>query len=757
MLLEFQLSADTLGRIVRNLLHNVDLCVEDSFTVIGNTWMVDRILVLAGTILRREAADVTIQVNQNSMTLGGCSKAVLAQPLQFDLVPVASLLVNGQNPTPPVLSPKLTILIDITASLVNGEAFLNFSFDRIDFAATQPAGLITVLSSDDQKTIEDMVGARVPTIHRKIDVVESLGSVPILKGLGLATTNAGATASQDGSRLLLRVEVNGAANQAKDWSVFYSTYGRNLVGEGQWAMLIDKGILIPAIKSTISSSLSAASGKFSVDGGVDVSWAPSAGPVFEIEFSGEVVDACTCLWGEIDIDVDVSSTLVLQAGPNSTLYMGVNTTYDANDLEVACCALTASLFWPIVGLIYLGKDQGGISFGTYLLGYIMSPIGFTFMAVCDMAGNQSITKYLSMPGGCQKVDDEMFSCQWPFSPNMGAFGGIYSLAKVSAQPEGPVLSGTVAGIADLKDPLLTVSSMTQFSWHQGGRCSTGFAPELTASVGYHNAASGTVFKLCDVSVLDDPLHVFKVVLVGISGASVRATVSDAYLAAPYPCKLRIVSNGGVRIIALAPAKDKTQADTAKLAEELELAKKLCQAFSIAVPKKIIKWMQPDPPELIDVEVAQIWQAVIAGLNQGESVDLVVQDRIMATSVAHGRGVAQLSLWADSDLPDEIGLVLHAAASDRTDLGERHLSVKQTRLGLLSRVGFTGDFEEMTLAKDGGRTILTIQTSEGVVQYRYQPAPVSLIGIQPRKTGKSAPREDGNAGQAGWSRTGSGAN
>ena len=83
MLFEFQLSSDTLGRIVRNLLHNTDLCVKDPFKFLNNDWMVDRILVLPTTPLRRAAASAQIHVNAYPLTLEGCSKAVLAQPLQF--------------------------------------------------------------------------------------------------------------------------------------------------------------------------------------------------------------------------------------------------------------------------------------------------------------------------------------------------------------------------------------------------------------------------------------------------------------------------------------------------------------------------------------------------------------------------------------------------------------------------------------------------------------------------------------------------
>lgn len=729
MLLEFQLSSDTLGRIVRNLLHNIDLCVKEPFDFQNMPLMVDRILVLPETILRRAPATFQINVNDSPLTLDGCSKAVLAQPLQFNLVPVSSLKTNGENPTPPILSPQLTILIDITASVAKGEASLQFSFNSIDFEATKPDAVKALLENDKKNNghieddIESRVSARVPTITQKIDVVKNLQSVPILKGIPLAITNAGVTASEDGNRLLLRVEVNGAKQQALDWQAFYTTYNRNMVGDGNWAMLIDKGIIIPTIKNMISASLADAKDSFSLDGGIDVSWTPSVGPIFEIAFSGEVIDACTCAWQEQDVDVDVSSTLVLEAGSSDTLYMGVNTTYDANDAEVACCALTASAFWPVVGLIYLGKDDGGLNFGTYLLGYVLSPIGFTFMAVCQFAGDKSITDYLSLPGECTKNDDEMFSCHWPFKLNMGAFGGTYHLTKVSAEKEGPVLSGTTAGITDLSDPELAIKSMGQFAWNLGGSCSTGFAPQLTAHLLYYNVGFGTIFKICDVSVLeaDDPQHVFKVVKVGTYGATVRAVLSSAYLANPYPCNLQIVSNGGVRIITLPPPKDITEQEKTKLQDDLSTAKKLCYAVSITVPKTIIKWMQPDPSEPITIDNAQIWQVVVAELTNGESVDLLVHDRVMASAIAGGRGVAHVSFWSDGqEYHDEIALQLNAPgsrpASTERDVRGRHVSVKQTQLILQSRIGFAGDFEDMAFVKNEGRTLLSIRTSEREVQY-----------------------------------------
>jgi hypothetical protein len=706
--------------------------------------MVDRILVLPATSLRREPADVSINVNDSPQLLEGCSKAVLAQPLQFNLVAVSKLLANEQSPTPPDHSPVLTILMDITAVAAKGEAFLQFSFNGIDFAATQPESFKALISdSATQNNFLTLVSARIPSITRKIDFVDSLYSVPILQSVTLAITNAGVTASNSGEILLLRVEVNGAADQALDWTTFYTTYNRNLVGDGNWAMLIDKGILIPCIKNTISASLAAAKDHFAQSGGIDVKWKPSVGPVFEIEFSGEVIDACTCLWGEIDVNVDVSSTAVLEAGTNDTLYMGVNTTYDANDAEVACCALTASTFWPVVGLIYMGKDEGSINIGTYLLGYIMSPIGFTFMAVCDLASNQSITKYLTLPGGCEKVDDEMFSCQWPFTPNMGAFGGTYHLTKVSAQADGPVLSGTVAGITELGDPELAIKSVTQFAWYLGGSCSTGFTPQSTARVLYYNAAYGTIFKVCDVAVLEDPLHVFKITNVGAYSTSLRAVVTNAYLANPYQCKLRIVSNGGVRMITLAPAKDITPQEKAKLQDEAQLAKKLCHAVSITVPKKIIKWMQPDPAVPFTVDHAQIWQVVVAELSRGESVDLLVDDRTMASADAHGRGVAQLSFWSEGKYQNEIGLMLQVLGRQPTsaerDERNPHVSVKQTLLLQRSRVGFDGELDDMSLVRDAGCTLLSIRTSVGEVVYDISLPPFPSLRSSRMRAGTIARR------------------
>jgi hypothetical protein len=721
MILEFQLSSDTLGRIVRNLLHNIDLCVKDSFTFLNNQWMIDRILVLPTTSLGRQPASVTIHVNDYPLTLEGCSKAVLAQPLQLNIVKVSDLTANGPSPTTPAFSPQFTILLDITASVENGEAILQFSFNSIDFETTQPETFKALIDPATQTWIQNLVGSKVPPVKRKIDVIENLQSIPILKDILLSTTNAGVTASKGGEILLLRVEMNGAAEQVPDWRNFYTYYNRNLVGTGNWAMLIDKDILILAIKKTIGASLADVKDKFALDGGINVSWKPAVGPVFDIEFSGEVIDACTCLWGEIDVNVDVSTTIDLQAGSADTIYMGATTTYDSNDLEVACCALTATAFWPVVGLIYMGKDEASINLGTYLLGYVLSPLGFSFIAVCVLAGNQSITKYLTLPGGCKKVDDETFSCQWPFAINMGAFGGMFHLTGVSAQSEGPVLSGTTSGISELNDPQLAMKSLNQFAWHLGGSCNIGFSPQLTGGILYNDVAFGSIFKVCDVAVLEDPLHIFKIVKVGELGTTVRAVLSNAYLANPYPCKLQIVSNGGVRIITLAPAKEITEQEVAQLQGELSVAETLCHALSISVPIKIIKWMQPDPPYPFTIENGQIWQAVIAELTEGESVDLLIQGRVMATAFPNGRGVAQLSLWSEGqDYHDEIGLRLnvsgtHPAPAER-DERKRHVSVKQSQLVLRSQVAFAGNFEEMAFSEIAGQSILSIRTSDGEVRY-----------------------------------------
>ena len=81
-------------------------------------------------------------------------------------------------------------------------------------------------------------------------------------------------------------------------------------------------------------------------------------------FNGELIDACLCFFHPIDVDIDVTSIITLSLPHENVLRTDIRTTYDADDAEVFCCALTAGLFLPVVIAIYMA--EGKVNFGMFI-------------------------------------------------------------------------------------------------------------------------------------------------------------------------------------------------------------------------------------------------------------------------------------------------------------------------------------------------------------------------------------------------------
>ena len=80
-------------------------------------------------------------------------------------------------------------------------------------------------------------------------------------------------------------------------------------------------------------------------------------------------------------------------------------------------------------------------------------------------------------------------------------------------------------------------------------------------------------------VLHDPLGVFTLSVAG-SDVTVDASVGPTYLASPYPCQVRLVTNRGVWTIDLGIAKDRTAADDAELGDSLHQRQRLCAQIAL---------------------------------------------------------------------------------------------------------------------------------------------------------------------------------
>jgi hypothetical protein len=723
MYFEFQLSITMLGAVVRNQLHYQALCYASSFPYQTDTLLINRILVLENTSLRREPAQLVVQTADGTTSVSG-SKCVLVQPLQFELVTQADALASGPASAPIKYSPSIELLVDIIAFSDGSTAFLQLSVNGVDFGALGPLADTTTREAI-VKALQDGFG----TVTRAVDMYALQSLMP---GVPLVATNAGATTTSAGDVLVLRVEVNGTADPVGQWTDFYNSYDTNLAGAHDWGLLIDKNLLIAGIKQKLGASLAASSDKFSLDSGPAATWKPSW-PGFDIAFSGEVINACTCAWGELDVNVDVSSAVTLSVPTTDVLRTRVHTTYDASDVETFCCALTAGLFWPVVGLIYLSKEK--VNFGQYLLGYLAGPVG-VFIAVCVIAGNQSVVSNLDAT--CHKVDDETVQCDQPTTFGFGALGGAYHLEVITGITPGPVLGGS-ATLAALTDPLVKVT-FSEFTWVLRGSCSQGFHSELVGQISLTTATPGSILRLCPVTVLADPAHVFHV-SVQSTTITITATLNQEYLGAPYPCQVLAPTNGGVRIITLAPVQEITPERVQELAMQLSIAQSNCN-----VPIKDWRWSDPDPgPQ--ETQVDWLWQIVVSKMRPGQRVEVLDGGRtVLATATATSRGVAHATVWQGPS-QREIALSLLDATGGSVlsrlrrwlgrwllgqraaEEGAREVSIRLVQLEPVARFTVQGQLEAVRFDLNGAQPLLGVTTSEGQWLYdvRTPQAPSLLHG------------------------------
>jgi hypothetical protein len=716
MYFEFQLSSDVLCRIIRNQIHQVDLGMTETFTLFGGS-MVDHIEVETTTTLERRARSFSVQIGDTTSTING-QGAVIVQPLKLALVKIADLVTNGSAPTTPFLSVEISFVVRVDATASGGSVQLQYAFDSIDFGPVVGAFLTDAQKQD----ITNNVQSKFSPIARTIDTSSIQANMP---DVPIQITNAGAVATSDGAAFILRVEIGGG--DLATWTDFYNTYDRNLLSGRDWAMLMDKDLLIPGIQKSLQDKLAGGSDQFALESDIDVAWRPDKGPDFEVSFSGEVIDACSCFFVDIDVDVDISCSLLFQAPGSDTLRMHITTDYDTNDLEVFCCALTSALFWPVVGIVYLA--EGKTNFGQYLLGWVITPIG-TFIATCVIAGDQSMADQMTKSGTCTKVDDKTVDCDQSFTLNMGTLGGSYHLTAVDAQPEGPVFSGTTTGIQSLLDPSLSIGAVEEFQWGLGGGCDVGFSPLQTGAIVYSNAIMGSILKLTEVSILDDPQGAYANVQADNNVIVITPNLNAAYLAAPYACKVRIVSNGGIRIITLDPAQPMTVQQAHDLELEAVKAKANCYLAISPLPWAIGKYIWlPDPPP--ERDFTQIWQVVVSELAKKDTVELLGDKQaVLATATPGVQGIAQASLWAEGsavrkelDVRVTVGAEAGRAASKAKQV-KRHVALRQVQLVERSRIATQGELQTLRIERRRGSPVLTIRSAGAIAAFdlRYPASP-----------------------------------
>ena len=397
MFVEFQLSGDSFTAFTRNFIESIPICTDQVISYSGQDLMIDRVTIPSNTTITQENFVFSVNTDNGVQSIMGL-RPIVRQEAKIRLVKVSDLEDNGTSQSPAFQTISVDVLVSLTVLFDSDDnPFLRVRFERLDFKS-----LSSSIPASVKTTAENLIRDHFNQTDRDIDT-SSISD--IVEGIDFEVTNAGVATDSENEVLYIRLEINGHQGQPNvltSWESFFNNGVTNRLGSREWAVLLDKNLLRASIKERIKNQLADQS-KFDLDSNVSVTWSFGMGAQFFVKFSGEVVDACICFFTEIDVDTDVFSTITLSLPQDNLMRTKIYTTYDADDAEIFCCALTAGLFWPVVGIIYMADEDNPVNFGHYLLG-----IAFAFwipmIGVAIGAGTESTTKYMKdVQEGCKRL------------------------------------------------------------------------------------------------------------------------------------------------------------------------------------------------------------------------------------------------------------------------------------------------------------------------------------------------------------------
>ena len=289
----------------------------------------------------------------------------------------------------------------------------------------------------------------------------------------------------------------------------------------------------------------------------------------EIDFSGEAIDACQCLWDMIDLDVDVHTTVYFTLTAPDAIHGEMQIEFDLSKIEVVCCAITASLLWFMVAQSWIDHDHmsGEQGVGATMAQIYYGPIAIAIPFLAMVHG-QAASHF--DPGGpwtktSPGEDDPLvYERDWQVHFDDLGFGAM-SMTEMhgvnDSSTQGLSMSGTLAQAREHDDPHLAASADTEFAVSFGDPC--GVDPQLQAEWNaYFQSAPvtdghlPTPIQVFGVSVIEstDSVHQF--------GPYLEYDNQSAWIYVPlsglkasytgYSSKLLVVTSGGVRIITIPP-------------------------------------------------------------------------------------------------------------------------------------------------------------------------------------------------------------
>ncbi len=750
MYFELQLSAAVFTHIVRNRLRALPLCIDKELIdtdgkltdVKGTKVVVDRVTIGGATSIQREKrlvqsgsgipqphdhASQTVWIfsptNHTSYTVPFLQ---VRQDLTIHLVKAADLEANGPLPTPAFKTFTINLVINVSLRAANqtqggGPLIMSYSLAYLDY------GLLHLLLSPQQRAeIEQSVAAlQLPPTTLDLGPLTNMLKRPV------SAINAGIVCDSDESFVALRVDFEVYKSPVAVEPSFFWDSPENFIGDRDWAMLIDKAPLITDVRDKVHKALKSAP-KVRLNAGPNVDW-DAGGAALVVDAAVELVDACPFFVDNIDMDAEINARVAFSAAQSNLMRTRFKLTGEPSDVgEEILCALTGALLWPFLGPIFLKDESVGEGIGVYLGGLAAGPV-LSFIGLIAAIETKKMSQDISSSLGatCKKIDDENYECNDPLALIMQLTPGYNSQLNVDVVfglPRGMVIGGSLSNLREYNMGNVDRIYVCPFEWQVEGRCTGNRRSNYRiANLGSISLAVNPPAGMCTARILDDPHGEFAMTL-GDNKITIEPRFKPAYVADPYPCRIRLITNRGVRTLTLAAPTAITDVEQEQLESGRLSAHLGCFYWErLHSPMERIHWL-PDPPFEVGRTV-QFWQIVAQGIQPGEEIRVESPSgATLMSALPSAAGVVHMTLLLGGDeAPDVLSLELQGR---REEGGEREMAVQQALFAHVAALPVAASPQLMRF--EGGahqrRLLFVADGHEMVWDVRNPTAPVLLRAV-----------------------------
>lgn len=312
---------------------------------------------------------------------------------------------------------------------------------------------------------------------------------------------SGMTLSPDRNTVELRLEVDldggNGSSEPDEWRRFLTRQIDVFRGAHDWAVELTRDLVDAAATAGARAQIEEVSSDFRLAGtGPHVEWRADF-PGLRTTFTGEVIDACTCVF--VDIDVNVSMEVktflrLVQGGSAPIVEVESVMSHDATHAgEQACCFVTGVALAPILGWKYFA--EGKVGWGGMLLSWFVPVLG----GVLTMALLFDASPELEVAPECRKEGDRQI-CTYPISLGSGAPGpcgqtsATITIDELRGRNNGLVMAGSVQQTVH-PPPTFTTSTPTPFDWQGPKHSCSGPIGEWTAVSEFDITQSGEGYPL----------------------------------------------------------------------------------------------------------------------------------------------------------------------------------------------------------------------------------------------------------------------